>query len=106
MSLQRGGAVETLAAFVALVRFFLSVNDLVPAEGTGEAKTFSAYIADKWPALCMVGHFQVNGQCVFSFKDFSTLVTSMNSLVCAILRPRTTQLICLIQMRAFSIPRR
>ena len=34
MSLQRGGPVETFATFVALMRLFLCVNYLVPAQGT------------------------------------------------------------------------
>lgn len=85
MSLQRGGPVETLATLVAFMRLFLGVNYLVSAQGTGEAKPFSADVAHKWSTLSVVGHFEVNRQCVFGLKNLPALVAFMNSLVWAIL---------------------
>ena len=79
--LKRGGAIETLAALVALVRFFLGVNDLVAAEGAGQTKPLSADVADERSTLSVVGHFQVNRQRVFGFEHLPTLVASVHSLL-------------------------
>ena len=85
MSLQRGGPVETFATLVALVRFFLRGNYLVPAQGAREAKPFPADVAYKRSTLSVVGHFEVNRQSVFGLKNFSALVAFVDSLVWAIL---------------------
>ena len=57
MSLKCGRAVKTLSTLIAFMRFFLCVNDLVPAQGAGQTETFSANVANKWPTLSMIWHF-------------------------------------------------
>lgn len=57
MSLKRGRPVKTLSTFVAFMRFFLCVNDLVPTQGAGQAKPLPTNVADKRSTLSVIGHF-------------------------------------------------
>jgi len=63
------------------MRLFFRVNYLVPAQGTREAKPFPADVTYKRSTLSVVGHFEVNRQGIFGLKNFSALVTFVNSLV-------------------------